>query len=143
MDPLPQHALTPDVSFDGGDLDCGGGLLLLIRRYIDPMERGQLLEIISTDASVEQDLPSWCRLTSNELLSWIKRGRQRSYLVCKGSLAERSPAKTSIPKLSPGRNLAVPVTIPEQLPQPATTAAIEPLSIMGMGSWPRPRWMLE
>jgi hypothetical protein len=55
MEPVPQHPLVPDVSFDGGDLDCGGGLLLLIRRHIDPMERGGLLEILSTDASVEQE----------------------------------------------------------------------------------------
>ena len=43
MDPTEQHAHEPDASFDGGDLDCGGGLLLLIRRHIDPLERGGLL----------------------------------------------------------------------------------------------------
>ena len=40
MDPVARHALTPDLSFDGGNLDCGSGLLLLIRRHIDPLERG-------------------------------------------------------------------------------------------------------
>ena len=37
MDASAQHAYTPDVSFDGGDLDCGNGLLLLIRKHIDPL----------------------------------------------------------------------------------------------------------
>jgi len=40
-----EHAHKPDVSFDGGDLDCGSGLLLLIRRHIDPLAAGQTLEI--------------------------------------------------------------------------------------------------
>ena len=31
MEPIDAHPLPPDVSFDGGDLDCGNGLLLLIR----------------------------------------------------------------------------------------------------------------
>ncbi len=143
MDPVPQHPVAPDVSFDGGDLDCGGGLLLLIRRHIDPMERGGLLEILSTDASVEQDLPAWCRLTANQLVFWTKEGEQRRYLVCKGSLAERAQTKASRPKLSAARPLALPVTIPEKLPAPAPAPKIEALSIMGMGSWPRPRWMLQ
>jgi len=143
MEPVPQHPFAPDVSFDGGDLDCGGGLLLLIRRHIDPMERGGLLEILSTDASVEQDLPSWCRLTANELVAWTKQGKQRSYLVCKGPLAERAQKKTASPKPNTVRHLAVPVTIPEKLPAPAPAPTIEPLSVMGIGSWPRPRWMLQ
>jgi len=63
-----QHAHSPDVSFDGGDLDCGSGLLLLIRRHIDPLAAGQTLEILSIDATVEVDLPAWCRMTGHHLL---------------------------------------------------------------------------
>lgn len=139
MEPRAQHALAPDVSFDGGDLDCGGGLLLLIRRHIDPMERGGLLEILSTDTSVEEELPAWCRLTANELVSWTKQGKQRSYLVCKGSVAERRHKQSA----SVVTRMSVPVTIPAKLPTPAPSPVIEPLSIMGMGSWPRPRWVLQ
>ena len=40
MDPVARHAHTPDLSFDGGNLDCGSGLLLLIRRHIDPTPDG-------------------------------------------------------------------------------------------------------
>ena len=65
------------------------GLLLLIRQHIDPLERGQLLEFRSTEISVEEDLPAWCRMTGNELVSLVRSGRQRSFLVCKGALAER------------------------------------------------------
>ena len=70
MNPVPTHHHQPDISFDGGDLDCGNGLLLLIRKHIDPMDRGRLLEIRSSEISVDEDLPAWCRMTGNELVSW-------------------------------------------------------------------------
>ena len=144
MDPITEHTHPADVSFDGGDLDCGGGLLLLIRRHIDPMARGGLLEIRSTDTSVEGDLPAWCRLTGNELVSWTKSGQQRSYLVCKGKLTERTATQASPGTGSESaKQLVVPVTIPAHLPSPAPAPLIAPLSVMGIGSWPRPRWMLR
>ena len=89
MTPSARHDHQPDASFDGGDLDCGSGLLLLIRKHIDPLECGQLLEIRSTEISVDEDLPAWCRLTGNELVSWTKTGKQRRFLVCKDRLAQR------------------------------------------------------
>ncbi len=138
MEAIERHKYAPDVSFDGGDLDCGGGLLLLIRRHIDPLARGGLLEILSTDATVEVELPAWCRLTSNELVSWTKVGRQRSYLVCKGPFEDRGRTMAPV-----GEQLQVAVTIPESLPGPASSPGIAPLSVMGIGSWPRPRWMLQ
>ena len=143
MDPVARHAHAPDLSFDGGNLDCGSGLLLLIRRHIDPLERGGLLEILSTDSTVEVELPAWCRLTSNELVSWTRVGGQRSFLVCKGTLAERAPAPTLSPVALSAEHPRVRVTVPETLPPPQPAPAIAPLSVMGVGSWPRPRWMLQ
>lgn len=135
-----RSSLKPDAGFDGGDLDCGNGLLLLIRRHIDPLARGQLLEIRSTESSVEQDLPAWCRLTGNELVSVSRIGAVRCYLVCKGTLAERRAA----PKPAPAApHAVVAVKIPERLPGPASAPSIPPLSVMGVGSWPRPRWMVQ
>ena len=143
MDPVERHAYTPDVSFDGGDLDCGGGLLLLIRRHIDPMERGGLLEILSTDSTVEIELPAWCRMTSNEMVSWTRVNGQRSFLVSKGPFSE-SRAATAVQAVpSIGEQLRAEVTIPNHLPPPSPAPAIAPLSVMGVGSWPRPRWMLQ
>lgn len=140
MDPAERHEHAPDVSFDGGDLDCGNGLLLLIRRHIDPLPRGGLLEIRSREISVDEDLPAWCRLTGNELVSWTKVQKQRSFLVCKGRLEERgqepaaadvapAPVAEAGPAESPRRAPVTPPPIPE-------------LAVMGVGSWPRPRWMI-
>jgi len=139
MKPTQQHTLPPDVSFDGGDLDCGNGLLLLIRKHIDPMARGQLLEIKSTEISVDEDLPAWCRLTGNELVSFIKDGKQRSFLVCKGKLDERRSATAQSAR--PVTPVAPFITAPPRSRIPAP--AIPPLAVMGIGSWPRPRWMIE
>ena len=141
MQPVEEHSLRADASFDGGDLDCGNGLLLLIREHMDPLERGQLLEFRSTEISVEEDFPAWCRMTGNELVSWTKRGRERSFLVCKGALADRrvsAPAPAAV-----AARRVIEVKIPVSLPAPAPAPAIPPLGVMGIGSWPRPRWLLE
>ena len=144
MEPVDRHQLEPDRSFDGGDLDCGNGLLLLIRQHLDPMERGQLLEFRSTEISVEEDFPAWCRMTGNELVSFVRRGKERSFLVCKGPLADRKPARrVSAEALATVTRQPVAVTIPTELPAPSAAPAIRPLSVMGIGSWPRPRWMLQ
>src|SRR2546423_12597078 len=91
---LDRHLDTPDARFNGGDRDCGNGLLLLIRQHLDPLDRGQLLEILSTEKSVEEDLPAWCRLTGNALVSCARQGERRSYLICKGALAHRDGVMT-------------------------------------------------
>ena len=138
MDPVEAHPHAADVGFDGGDLDCGNGLLLLIRKHIDPLPRGGLLEIRSTEISVDEDLPAWCRLTGNELISWTKVKKQRSFLVCKGRLAERSAeAKVAAAPAAPA-SVAVPARRVPVAPPP-----IPELAVMGIGSWPRPRWMIE
>ena len=141
MEHVKQHDYEPDVSFDGGDLDCGGGLLLLIRKHIDPLEPGGLLEILSTDSTVEVELPAWCRLTGNELVSWTRQGDKRSFLVSKGTFTGRNGSKAASPTLS--QQVGVEVSIPESLPRPAPAPKIAPLSVMGIGSWPRPGWMLR
>lgn len=136
------HSLSADASFDGGNLDCGNGLLLLIRKHMDPLRRGQLLEVISTEISVEEDLPAWARLTGNELVSRARAGERRSYLICKGALAERNTGAAE-PELSSFRRTQAREDFARSPVPPAAASAIAPLSVMGIGSWPRPRWLLQ
>jgi 5-methyltetrahydropteroyltriglutamate--homocysteine methyltransferase len=132
MNPTDRHTFTPDASFDGGALDCGNGLLLLIRRHIDPLEPGQLLEVRSTELSVEEDLPSWARLTGNELVSLTRDGDVRSYLIRKsGTRAPAVPAREA-KDAEPARETGAVVA-----------PLIKPLSVMGIGSWPRPGWLVR
>lgn len=141
---MGQHPYAPNASFDGGELDCGNGLLLLIRKHIDPLQPGELLEILSAEASVAEDLPAWCRLTGNALVSTVEGTDRRRFLVSKGPFdpelardgqAERAPM--------PITQQIAEVQIPASLPAPASAPKIEPLSVMGVGSWPRPRWLLR
>jgi 5-methyltetrahydropteroyltriglutamate--homocysteine methyltransferase len=144
MQAVDRHPFEADVGFDGGDLDCGNGLLLLIRQHMDPLERGQLLEFRSTEISVEEDFPAWCRLTGNELVSFVKHGKERSFLVCKGMLAERAARPAPVARAPvPAARGVVAVTIPATLPPPAPAPAVRALAVMGIGSWPRPRWTLQ
>src|SRR5690606_34641439 len=133
-------------------LDCGNGLLLLIRKHIDPLAPGELLEIVSQEPSVREDLPAWSRLTGNELVSVMATGDRTSYLVSKGpfsppSVHAHDPANAMAAERQSRASMpltqdVVTVTIPEKLPPPAPAPAIPPLAVMGIGSWPRPRWLL-
>lgn len=58
----------PDAVCDGGDLDCGSGLLLIIRKAMLPLDAGRVLEVRSRESSVLEDLPAWCRLVGHALL---------------------------------------------------------------------------
>jgi len=150
------HPYPSDAAFDGGALDCGSGLLLLIRQQIDPLAEGRLLEIRSAEPSVREDLPAWCRMTGNELVSEVAVPGGTSFLVAKGAFVPPTPTPFASPDVPggapqsrrggastpPGPRI-VPVHIPAVLPAPAPAAAIPPLSVMGVGSWPRPRWLLE
>ena len=58
----------PDATCDGGDLDCGSGLLLIIRSAMEPLPGGGVLLVKSREGSVREDLPAWCRLVGHGLL---------------------------------------------------------------------------
>lgn len=78
---------------DGGDLDCGSGLLLIIKKNMDPLAVGGVLEIRSREASVEGDLPAWCRMVKHEFLGLADgEGGYKRYFVKKGGVEERSLA---------------------------------------------------
>jgi uncharacterized OsmC-like protein/TusA-related sulfurtransferase len=62
---LPQA----DAVCEGGDLDCGSGLLLIIRNSMEPLPAGGVLELRSREISVKEDLPAWCRLVGHTLLA--------------------------------------------------------------------------
>jgi uncharacterized OsmC-like protein/TusA-related sulfurtransferase len=59
----------PDAICDGGDLDCGSGLLLIIREAMAPLARGGVLEVRSREISVKEDLPAWCRMVGHSILA--------------------------------------------------------------------------
>lgn len=60
--------LQPDIIFDGGDLDCGSGLILLIRENMLQTPVDGILEMRSREPTVADDLPPWCRMVGHEYL---------------------------------------------------------------------------
>lgn len=76
--------LTPAAMCDGGDLDCGSGLLLIIRNAMEPLPSGEILEVRSREISVKEDLPAWCRLVGHDMLA-MKPGElgSTSYFIRK------------------------------------------------------------
>ncbi|MDQ6642453.1 MAG: radical SAM protein [Actinomycetota bacterium] len=65
MPPGPLPGLATLV--DGGDMDCGSGLLLLITRAMRRLETGELLGVRSAEPSVLTDLPIWAELVGHEV----------------------------------------------------------------------------
>ena len=55
----------PDHVFDGGIMDCGSGLILLIRQNMLKVPVGGILEIRSQEPTVESELPPWCRMVGH------------------------------------------------------------------------------
>jgi TusA-related sulfurtransferase len=53
---------------NAGELPLGGGLLSLVRPALEPLEPGGVLAVLSTNATVAQDLPSWCRTEGHTYL---------------------------------------------------------------------------
>lgn len=67
-DEYPTETPEPPAAVcDGGDLDCGSGLLLIIRNAMQPIDPGRILEVRSRESSVREDLPAWCRMVGHRI----------------------------------------------------------------------------
>lgn len=56
---------------DGGEMDCGSGLLLLITRAMRRLEAGQHLGVRSAERSVVDDLPAWADLVGHDVVAEV------------------------------------------------------------------------
>jgi len=77
-------AIEPDRVFDGGDLDCGSGLVLLIRENMLQVPEKGILEMRSREPTVKDDLPPWCRMVGHEYLGSVEGEGLTRYFVRKG-----------------------------------------------------------
>lgn len=85
MNDVMLRGLAPDRVFDGGDLDCGSGLVLLIREQMAAVPEGGVLEMRSREPSVGEDLPPWCRLVGHEYLGRLPADGGTRYFVRRGA----------------------------------------------------------
>lgn len=98
------QALVPDVVFDGGDLDCGSGLVLMIRESMLRAAIGGVLEMQSSEPTVADDLPPWCRLAGHEYLGKLPGEGRVRYFVRRG--AQQAQAATEEAALAEDKNKA-------------------------------------
>ena len=90
-----------EAVIDGGDMDCGSGLLLLITRAMRKLASGELLAVRSAEPSVAVDLPVWADLTGHTLAADHVEGPNGPWWFAvrkagKASAAAASPRSDSI-----------------------------------------------
>ncbi len=84
-DEIDLAAIQPERMFDGGDLDCGSGLVLLIRENMLAVPEGGVLEMRSRETTVKSDLPPWCRMVGHDYLGCLEGEGFTRYFVRRGS----------------------------------------------------------
>jgi hypothetical protein len=82
-----ERAPVAAAAIDGGDLPLGGGLLALVRPALDRLGPGGVLAVLSSEPSVDDDLPAWCRVEHHAYLGreGAPDGRRR-HLLSRGRL---------------------------------------------------------
>jgi tRNA 2-thiouridine synthesizing protein A len=73
---------TRTVTVDARGQSCPGPLVSLARALKDARP-GDVLELLATDPGSKSDVPSWAKLTGNELLEASERDGTFRYLVRK------------------------------------------------------------
>jgi len=80
---LKLDSIIPDHVFDGGDLDCGSGLVLLIRENMKKVPVGGIMEMRSIEPTVCDDLPPWCRMVGHDYLGQLGSSKQARFFIRK------------------------------------------------------------
>jgi tRNA 2-thiouridine synthesizing protein A len=72
--------MKADVSLDCFGLLCPMPIIKTTQK-IKELKIGQVLEIVSTDMGIKNDLPAWCRSTGQECLGLEEKdGEYRGYV---------------------------------------------------------------
>lgn len=98
LEPEQLASLPVDHLLDGGALDCGSGLVLLIREHMLRVPVGGVLEMRSVEPTVRDDLPLWCKMVGHEFLGELAGAgeRLRRYFVRRGEGAAAAGDETAL-----------------------------------------------
>ena len=62
------HALEIARRWEAGEAGCGA-LIVGLKREIEQIEAGELLQVTALDAAAPIDLPAWCDMTGHMLVA--------------------------------------------------------------------------
>ena len=91
---VPTPAGEVVVLVDGGEMDCGSGLLLLITRAMRRLGEGQRLGVRSAQASVVTDLPVWADLVGHEVDAQVAESAQGPWWFAVRKVGATSTSRT-------------------------------------------------
>lgn len=74
---LAEKKLVADISLNAPGLACAN-LTPAIKKEMQNLQPGQVLEVISDDFASREGVPAWCRLTGNKLLAEIDESEERN-----------------------------------------------------------------
>jgi ubiquinone/menaquinone biosynthesis C-methylase UbiE/TusA-related sulfurtransferase len=74
---LAEKKITADVSLNVPGLACAN-LTPAIKKEMQNLQPGQVLEVISDDFASREGVPAWCRLTGNKLLAEIDESEEKN-----------------------------------------------------------------
>ncbi len=84
-----------EILIDGGEMDCGSGLLLLITRAMRRLQDGQVLGIRSAEPSVVVDLPVWADLVGHQVANQMAETGEGPWWFAVRKTAESSRSRTA------------------------------------------------
>lgn len=76
--------LKPDATLDCLGLYCPMPILQTATQ-IARLAPGQVLEVLSDDQGILNDMPAWCETTGHEFLGWTQQGNEYRVYVRKRS----------------------------------------------------------
>lgn len=85
-EPDQQPHERPDQTLDVSGLQCPGPIVQ-VKKGVEKLEPGQVLEVTSTDPGFAADVPAWCDRTGNTLISVTPDGGKYTARIRKGAPA--------------------------------------------------------
>jgi hypothetical protein len=77
--------IEPEAVLEAGDLDCGSGLVLLLRESMAELGDGGVLEMRSREPTVRDELPPWCGMVGHEYLGELPGDGCIRHFIRRGS----------------------------------------------------------
>jgi hypothetical protein len=84
-DPVKLESLEPAAVLEAGDLDCGSGLVLLIRDAMSAVPENSVLEMTSREPTVRDELPPWCGMVGHDYLGELPGDGFTRYFIRRGT----------------------------------------------------------